>query len=142
MAQLRGPTAGDAADDRARRLSFRHQLPRIRGGRHRGRRRHRRDAQHGVRPLRIRFRSSYPADHHRHRDADGIFVGLPSPLGAVMAVELPPGTKVWHHRERGAQFTTWTAWLPTAPVFVYLLRFISDKTILVFSSDAPAHAAV
>ena len=45
MDQLRRPAAGDAAHDRARPLPLRHQLPRIRGGRHRRRRRHRRDAR-------------------------------------------------------------------------------------------------
>src|SRR5260370_19464509 len=141
MAQLRGPTAGDAADDRARPLSFRHQVPRIRGGRHRRRRRHGRDAQHGVRPLRIGLRSSDSADHQRHREADGIFGGLRSPLGAVMAVELRHGTKVWHRRERGAQFATWAAWLAAAAIFIYCWQLISDKTIWAFVADAPAQAA-
>src|SRR6516225_4977117 len=141
MAQLRGPTAGDAADDRARSLSFRHQLSRIGGGRHRRRRRHRGDAEHRVRSLRIRFRGSDSADHHRPRDADGIFLGLPSPLGAVMAIELRHGTKVWHRRERGAQFTTWAAWLAGAAIFIYCWELISDKTIWAFVTDAPAQAA-
>src|SRR5262249_42337308 len=141
MAQLWRPAAGDAAHDRTRPLPFRYQLPRIRGGRHRRRRRHRRDAEHCVRPLRIRFRSSDPADHHRHRDAGGIFVGLPSPLGAVMAIELRHGTKVWHRRERGAQFATWAAWLAGAAIFIYCWELISDKTIWAFVADAPTQAA-
>ena len=68
MDQLRRPAAGDAAHDRARPLPVRHQLPRVGGGRHRRRRRHRRDAEHRLRPLRVRFGRRHPADHHRHRD--------------------------------------------------------------------------
>ena len=51
MDQLRRAAAGDAAHDRARPLPLRHQFPRIRGDRYCRRRRHRRDAQHRVRPL-------------------------------------------------------------------------------------------
>jgi phosphonate transport system permease protein len=84
--------------------------------------------------------NSDPADHHRHRDASGIFVGLPSPLGAVMAIELRHGTKVWHRRERGAQFATWAAWLAGAAIFIYCWELISDKTIWAFVADAPTQA--
>ena len=49
------------------------------------------------------FRGRHPADHHRHRHGGGIFVRLSSPLGAVMAIAIRHGTKVWQRRERGAQ---------------------------------------
>ena len=106
-----------------------------------GGRRHRCNAGHCVRSLRIRFRGRHPADHHRHRDAGGIFVRLHSPLGAVMAVALRHGTRVWHRRERGAQFATWLAWLVAAAIFIYCWELISDKTIWAFVTDAPAQAA-
>jgi phosphonate transport system permease protein len=58
-----------------------------------------------------------------------------------MAVALRHGTKVWHRRERGAQFAIWLAWLAAAAVFAYCWQLISDKTIWVFVTDAPTQAA-
>jgi len=58
-----------------------------------------------------------------------------------MAIELRYGTKVWHRRERGAQFATWAAWLAGAAIFIYCWELISDKTIWAFVADAPAQAA-
>src|SRR5246127_1797952 len=58
-----------------------------------------------------------------------------------MAVELRYGTKVWHRRERGAQFATWAAWFAGAAIFIYCWQLISDKTIWAFVTDAPAQAA-
>jgi phosphonate transport system permease protein len=58
-----------------------------------------------------------------------------------MAIELWHGTKVWHRRERGAQFATWAAWLVGAAIFIYCWELISDKTIWAFVADAPAQAA-
>src|SRR4029079_2153573 len=141
MDQLRRAAAGDAAHDRARALPLRHQLPRIRRGRHRRRRRHRRHAQHRVRPLRVRFRRRDPADHHRHRHGGGIFVRLPAALGAVMAVAIKDGTKVWQRRDRKAQFATWGVYLIGVAIFVYCWELISEKTIWAFVWDAPDQAA-
>jgi phosphonate transport system permease protein len=58
-----------------------------------------------------------------------------------MAVALRHGTKVWHRRERGAQFAIWLAWLAAAAIFIYCWQLISDKTIWAFVTDAPAQAA-
>ncbi len=57
-----------------------------------------------------------------------------------MAVALRHGTRVWHRRERGAQFATWLAWLIAAAIFIYCWELISDKTIWAFVADAPAQA--
>ena len=57
-----------------------------------------------------------------------------------MAIELRHGTKVWHRRERGAQFATWAAWLAGAAIFIYCWELISDKTIWTFVADAPTQA--
>ncbi len=57
-----------------------------------------------------------------------------------MAVALKGDVKVWHRRERGAQFAVWAAWLAGAMIFVYCWQLISDKTIWVFVTDAPAQA--
>src|SRR6202795_1304070 len=58
-----------------------------------------------------------------------------------MAVALRNGTKVWHRRERGAQFAIWLAWLAAAAIFIYCWQLISDKTIWAFVTDAPTQAA-
>jgi phosphonate transport system permease protein len=58
-----------------------------------------------------------------------------------MAVELRHGTKVWHRRERGAQFATWAAWLVSVAIFVYCWELVSDRTIWAFVIDAPEQAA-
>jgi phosphonate transport system permease protein len=58
-----------------------------------------------------------------------------------MAIALQGGTKLWHRRERGAQFAVWAAWLVGAAVFVYCWQLISDKTIWDFVLDAPNQAA-
>src|SRR5262249_36441293 len=58
-----------------------------------------------------------------------------------MAIELRHGMKVWHRRERGAQFATWGAWLAGAAIFIYCWELISDKTIWAFVADAPTQAA-
>jgi phosphonate transport system permease protein len=57
-----------------------------------------------------------------------------------MAVALKGDVKVWHRRERGAQFAVWAAWFAGAMIFVYCWQLISDKTIWVFVTDAPAQA--
>jgi phosphonate transport system permease protein len=57
-----------------------------------------------------------------------------------MAVALQGSVKVWHRRERGAQFAVWAAWLAGAMIFVCCWQLISDKTIWVFVTDAPAQA--
>jgi phosphonate transport system permease protein len=58
-----------------------------------------------------------------------------------MAVELRHGSKVWHRRERAAQFTAWAAWLVGAAIFIYCWQLIADKTIWAFVVDAPTQAA-
>jgi phosphonate transport system permease protein len=62
-------------------------------------------------------------------------------MGAVMAVALSHGTKVWRRREGGAQFAIWLAWLAAAAIFIYCWQLISDKTIWAFVTDAPEQAA-
>jgi phosphonate transport system permease protein len=58
-----------------------------------------------------------------------------------MAVALRGETKIWHRRERGAQFAVWASWLIGAAIFVYCWQLISDKTIWAFVIDAPEQAA-
>jgi phosphonate transport system permease protein len=58
-----------------------------------------------------------------------------------MAIAFNHGTKVWHRRERRAQFAIWLAWLAAAAIFIYCWQLISDKTIWAFVTDAPAQAA-
>lgn len=58
-----------------------------------------------------------------------------------MATALHGRTKVWHRRERGAQFATWFAWLIGVAIFVYCWHEVSDKTIWEFVTDAPTQAA-
>jgi len=58
-----------------------------------------------------------------------------------MAVELRGEKKVWHRRERGAQFAIWAMWLAGTAIFVYCWHLISEKTIWPFVADAPAQAA-
>ena len=57
-----------------------------------------------------------------------------------MAIALRHGIKVWHRRERSAQFAIWLAWLAAAAIFLYCWQLISDKTIWAFVTDAPAQA--
>jgi phosphonate transport system permease protein len=59
----------------------------------------------------------------------------------MMTVALRGQTKIWHRRERGAQFGAWLAWLVGAAIFVYCWREVSDKTIWEFVTDAPTQAA-
>jgi phosphonate transport system permease protein len=58
----------------------------------------------------------------------------------MMAVALNGDVKVWRRRERGAQLAVWASWLVGAMIFVYCWQLISDKTIWVFVTDAPAQA--
>jgi phosphonate transport system permease protein len=58
-----------------------------------------------------------------------------------MAVALRHGSKVWHRRERAAQFAIWLAWLAAAAIFIYCWALISEKTIWAFVTDAPVQAA-
>ena len=58
-----------------------------------------------------------------------------------MAVELRGEKKVWHRRERAAQFAIWAMWLAGTAIFVYCWHLISEKTIWPFVADAPAQAA-
>jgi phosphonate transport system permease protein len=62
-------------------------------------------------------------------------------MGAVMAVALRGGEKVWRRRDRARQLAVWAAWLVAAAVFVACGQLISDKTIWAFVTDAPAQAA-
>ena len=59
----------------------------------------------------------------------------------MMPIERRNGTKVWHRRDRGAQFAVWALWLTGAATFIYSCELISDKTIWAFVADAPAQAA-
>lgn len=58
-----------------------------------------------------------------------------------MAIALKGDTKVWHRRERGAQFLVWLSWLIGAAIFVVCWQFISERTIWAFVADAPTQAA-
>ncbi len=58
-----------------------------------------------------------------------------------MAIALRQQTRVWHRRQRGAQFAIWLAWLGAAAIFVCCWQLISDKTIWAFVLDAPTQAA-
>jgi phosphonate transport system permease protein len=58
-----------------------------------------------------------------------------------MAIAVRNGAKVWHRRERGAQFASWAAWLVAAAIFVYCWQQISEMTIWAFVIDAPVQAA-
>jgi phosphonate transport system permease protein len=62
-------------------------------------------------------------------------------MGAVMAVALRGGEKVWRRRDRARQLAVWAAWLVAAAVFVACGQLISDKTIWAFVTDAPEQAA-
>jgi phosphonate transport system permease protein len=62
-------------------------------------------------------------------------------MGAVVAIARRDGTRVWHRRAHGAQFTIWLLWAIGAAIFVYCCQLISDKTIWPFVTDAPAQAA-
>jgi phosphonate transport system permease protein len=57
-----------------------------------------------------------------------------------MAIAIERGVKVWHRRERNAQFVTWAAWLAATALFVWCFQLISEKTIWAFVWDAPAQA--
>jgi phosphonate transport system permease protein len=59
----------------------------------------------------------------------------------MMAIALQGQTKIWHRRERGAQFAVWGARLVGTALFVVCWQFISDKTIWDFVLDAPEQAA-
>jgi len=59
----------------------------------------------------------------------------------MMAIALKGQTRVWHRRERGAQFAVWAAWLAAAAIFAFCWQEISDRTIWAFVGDAPAQAA-
>jgi phosphonate transport system permease protein len=58
-----------------------------------------------------------------------------------MAVEIRQGTKVWHRRQRGAQFVIWAMWLAGGMIFIYCWQLISSKTMWIFVIDAPIQAA-
>jgi len=56
-----------------------------------------------------------------------------------MAVVL--AEKIWRRRTTREQWLIWVAWLLGAALFIYCFSLISDKTIWVFVTDAPAQAA-
>lgn len=49
--------------------------------------------------------------------------------------------KAWRRRTTREQWLVWAAWLMGAALFIYCFSLISDKTIWVFVTDAPAQAA-
>jgi phosphonate transport system permease protein len=49
--------------------------------------------------------------------------------------------KIWRRRTTRAQWLVWAAWLAGAALFIYCFSLISEKTIWVFVTDAPAQAA-
>ncbi len=49
--------------------------------------------------------------------------------------------KIWRRRSTREQWLVWAAWLAGAAVFIYCFSLISEKTIWVFVTDAPAQAA-
>ena len=56
-----------------------------------------------------------------------------------MAVVL--AEKIWRRRTTREQWLVWAAWLAGAALFIYCFSLISEKTIWVFVTDAPAQAA-
>jgi phosphonate transport system permease protein len=56
-----------------------------------------------------------------------------------MAVVL--AEKIWRRRTTREQWLIWAAWLLGAALFIYCFSLISEKTIWVFVTDAPAQAA-
>ena len=56
-----------------------------------------------------------------------------------MAVVL--AEKIWRRRTTREQRLIWAAWLLGAALFIYCFSLISEKTIWVFVTDAPAQAA-
>ena len=56
-----------------------------------------------------------------------------------MAVVL--AEKIWRRRTTREQWLIWAAWLLGAALFIYCFSLISEKTIWVFATDAPAQAA-
>jgi phosphonate transport system permease protein len=56
-----------------------------------------------------------------------------------MAVVL--AEKIWRRRTTREQWLVWAAWLLGAALFIYCFSLISEKTIWVFVTDAPAQAA-
>src|SRR5262249_27176388 len=137
--QLWGPAASDAAHDRSRPLSFRHQFPRIRGNRHCRGRRHRGDTQHRFRPFRIRFRCRH---HHRHhRDRYGVRIRLRLFATVDAMTTIPARGRTWRRRDRRTQLLVWAGWLFAVALFVACFQLISERTIWAFVWDAPTQAA-
>jgi phosphonate transport system permease protein len=62
-------------------------------------------------------------------------------MGAVMAVAIRDGARIWQRRDRSTQFAVWLAWLAGVAVFIYCFQLISGKTIWAFVYDAPTQAA-
>ena len=56
-----------------------------------------------------------------------------------MAVVL--AEKIWRRRTTREQWLVWAAWLAGTALFIYCFSLISEKTIWVFVTDAPAQAA-
>lgn len=48
--------------------------------------------------------------------------------------------KVWQRRTTRKQFAVWLGWLIGVSIFAYCWKLISDKTIWIFVTDAPAQA--
>ena len=58
-----------------------------------------------------------------------------------MPVELSGTTKVWKHRNRREQLTSWALWFSGTLLFVWCWQLVSEKTEWFFVLDAPNIAA-
>ena len=58
-----------------------------------------------------------------------------------MAVREKNGEKVWRRRTSKQQWAVWLLWLCGTAIFVYCFQLISEKTIWMFVTDAPAQVA-
>lgn len=57
-----------------------------------------------------------------------------------MPVKQIADKKVWQRRTTRKQFAVWLGWLIGVSIFAYCWKLISDKTIWIFVTDAPAQA--
>jgi hypothetical protein len=105
--------------------------------------RHRRHAEHRLRPLRVRHGRRDPDHHHRDRDGAGIPLGHHPGKGAIDAGSGPPQrtprSGADRNRSEALDPMGNVADLVAVAVFVYCWQRISDATTWFFVWDAPQH---